>query len=236
MDKSTELHLLKQSILHCTSCNLRDGIRAPVPMSGSTSPKVTIIGGGPNGTDTKNGMAWSGRLGNYTRSLLTNAGINVKDVAWMNIVCCGDNPKQAHIDACRLNCRRQLGALDAPYTLIFGGVAVGALVPFRVTLAELRGIWWKLPGGQWTMATYHPASTMFKHSFNQEAMLKRDLQKFATSVIFKDLHKPKLQENCLRCMKWASNFIHGIPFCNDHAPQRLRKVKDFEQLNLLGDL
>jgi hypothetical protein len=135
-----------------------------------------------------------------------------------------------------LNLRRQLGALDAPYALVLGGVALSALVPFRVSLREMRGVWWKLNSGQWAMAVTHPAATMHKYSQTQEATLKRDLQKFATAVIFGDLHKPKLMEHCLRCERWSNNFVQGIPFCSEHVPHRMRKEKDGQQLNLLGEL
>lgn len=238
MDKSTELQLLRQSILHCEACSLREGISAPVPMSGNTKPLVTVIGAGPDPHDIKRGVPWSGKVGYYTRALLWEAGIHADKVAWMNVVCCGPTPKQGHIDACRLNTRRQLQALNAPYTLILGSVALGALAPFKVSLKELRGVWWKLPpSGGWTMATLHPSATAHGYASSQEGVLKRDIQTFATSVTFGDLHKPKLRENCLRCDKWASHFVQGIPFCNEHVPHRMKK-KDpgYFQMNLLGEL
>lgn len=235
MDKHTELELIRQSVLNCRACGLREGIRAPVPMSGNKTPDVVVIGGGPSSQDIKAGIPWSGRVGYYLRGLLYEAGIQSDRIAWMNVVCCGSSPKQSHIDACRLNARRQMQALEAPYTLVLGATAVSALVPFRVTLKEMQGMWWKL-GQSWTMATIDPSSAAYGYAAMAEGVLKRDLAKFATGVVFGDLHKPKLQEHCLRCEKWSSNYELGIPFCNQHVPRTHRRVKTFQQLDLLGEL
>jgi DNA polymerase len=235
VDKATDLKLLRQSIIHCEKCSLHEGV-TPVPFSGSHTPLVTVVGTGPGKTELATGQAWSGKTGIYTKKLLREAGIDLHGCAWMNVVCCGDEPKQVHIDACRLHARRQLATLDAPYTLVLGGVALGAMLPFRTTLGALRGLWWRPSHGGWAMATYHPASLVHGYAPNQEAVVKRDLERFAGSVLMRDLKPPKVSEYCIKCNKWAGFFIQGIPFCREHNPKRLKKIEYDEQMTLLEEL
>lgn len=223
MDKSTELSLIKESILSCTQCSLR-GKHSPVPMSGPASPKIVVVGQGPGRYELQQGVPWIGKAGNYARKLLSDAGLS--SIAWMNVTCCGDKPKQEHIDACRLHCRRQLQAFSAPFTLVFGLVAAEALLGFSVTMKNIHGLWIKSPTKGWMMITYHPASVIHStYGAVQEASLRLDIERFAEGILYGDIKRPTLHEFCIKCQRFAVHYVSGVPFCKGHVPS-IRKIKE----------
>jgi DNA polymerase len=205
---------------------------APVPMSGVLSPKIVAVGTGPGIQERRKGLPWVGKVGMYTKKLLQDLDYPMSDMAWMNVVCCGESPKPQHVNACRLHCRRQLAAVNAPYTLVFGLIAAQALLDIDITMKSVHGLWCKSPTKGWMMATYHPASVFHAHAPKQEQELKNDLDKFVQSVRLADLKKPTLSENCVKCYKVATVYSSGIPFCRRHFPASKRVYEPVDQLSL----
>lgn len=187
------------------------------------NPPVAVIGHGPSHKDIEKGEPWVGPTGRLTQRLLVEAGLSVRDVVFLNVVCCGDKPAQRHIDACRTNWTMQMRACEPRYALVLGLQATAALLPFPVRLGDIRGRWWKLTTGQWAMATAHPSNLLYRDAANLEAQVKRDIASFAEAVLFGELKSPKLTEQCLLCWRWAEGFIQGIGFCGKHYPKTNRK-------------
>lgn len=229
MDRRTEVELVRESIINCHNCDLRTSTPVPmsVPLRGA---KVAVIGSGPGRAELRRGKPWVGPVGIFTKDLLSLAGIDLSSVAWLNAVCCGSEPKMRHIEACRMHLRRQLNAINAEHTLVFGQVATNSLLGTAIPMKRLHGHWWKLPNRRWAMATYHPAST--KHAPHQEALLKADIDKFAQSVLLQDLAPPHLTEHCITCNTLATYFVQGIPFCRRHIPSVKQPREPAPQLSL----
>lgn len=233
MDKNTQISLVKDAIHGCHACSLRT--TTPVAFSGSTSPKILVVGQGPGIEELRAGVPWIGKTGRYLKQLLTRMDIPRHNIAWMNVVGCGDNPKQAHIDACRIHTMRQIQVLNSPFILVCGSVALGALLDIPdLRIRDIHGLWWRL-NKSWAMAVQHPAAILHnKGSANMEAELLRDLEKLKGAALFGDLMKPKLHEYCIRCGRTGIYFISGIPFCKTHVPPSKRPKAMMEQLSLFG--
>jgi DNA polymerase len=198
-------------------------------------PTVAVIGHGPGHKELEKGQPFIGPSGRLTMKLLGEAGLDIQDIAFLNVTCCGDKPAARHVEACRGNFRLQMEACAPAYALVLGGVATEALTPVKLPLRALRGEWWTLSTGQWAMATYHPAQFLYHSAPRQEATVRTDLHKFATSVLLRDLAPPKVSETCVSCFRWAEGYVQGLGFCREHYPKTKRK-KGMDQMTLFQEL
>lgn len=189
---------VRDQILRCTGCELREGARSPVsftapplaPLAGGTPPSLLIIGEGPGATEDREGKPFVGVSGQLLRNLLREVGIDPESCAWTNTVQCFGNktPGPSHVEACRRNKWDVVQLIQPEYILIFGAVALSGFRPdLKISQVHGRPLCWGR-GDQvdsriqhWRdnvviWPTFHPAAALREISIADE--IRGDLQQF----------------------------------------------------------
>ena len=153
----------------CQRCPTMAGRRRVLtPANGRPGARVLFIGEAPGRFGgERTGVPFSGdRTGDNFALLLAAAGLDRADIFATNAILCnprdvgGRNrgPSREELTACRPFLTRQLEAIDAPFVVTLGAVALAALealVPHGVRLREGAGrpVAW---AGRTLVPLYHP--------------------------------------------------------------------------------
>lgn len=213
---------VRDGVKACTRCGLRARCTAPVPFSGSSTPRLVVVGEAPGKQEDTEGAPFVGPSGQLVRQWLTDAGWATSDIAFVNAVSCYPNrtPTKDEVNACQANIHDQLAHLDCGRLLVLGGIAVQALRNQEIRIGEIRGLWWRvdrvaLDRPTWALATWHPSAVLRNHRLGFEAF---DDVSYMSLVIQKKL-APTLGTFCVKCGAPGVDFHVDIPYCARHLPK-----------------
>ncbi len=158
---------LREKILDCTNCKLRETCTAPVPWTGNTRCKVVLVGEGPGRHEDEQGEPFVGPSGRLLNKCLGKAGLERSEAMILNVVCCrppnNRAPELGEIMACESNLEKQLNLASAYVGVLLGQSAYKAVLrdmlkdtgmPKRYGDVVGTAIW--AQGRIWIPA-YHPA-------------------------------------------------------------------------------
>ena len=72
-------------------------------MRGPTPTRIAVVGEAPGAVEDREGKPFVGPSGMAAARWLTEAGVNVDDIAWLNVVSCYPNrtPNPREVEACQ---------------------------------------------------------------------------------------------------------------------------------------
>lgn len=125
---SPELVLtFRQHLRECTHCELHTNTGGPIPFTGDINPTYAILGEAPGRTEAERGQCFVGDSGAILKHWLRQAGIDVRQVTFLNSAACWPDktgtPKQSHLDACRSWVHGQLEFIRPKILITLGVVA-----------------------------------------------------------------------------------------------------------------
>lgn len=227
---------VKNQVLKCTSCALyRECDHGPIPYSFTGTlgerPPFVVVGEAPGPDEDRVGRPFVGKSGRLLRAMMAEAGL--PEPAFCNVVSCFPNkggrvraPSAAEIEACRGNLMAQLEAIDAPFVLLAGAVAVHQWRQ-DLTVTETRGqvyVWMR----RWAvMPITHPASLLRNPSTVRREEMKADLAQFNELVRYGDGIDPlwRLGDMCIKCGGYVTHYDEeGVPWCETHHKRFRPKV------------
>jgi len=203
-------------VLECTACELASGYGGPVFMEGRS--RVAILGESLTLEADVVGRPFAGKSRELLERLLTGAGLEPADLAWVNAVSCATAgpPSLEHLQACAPNVVVQLDYSGAEFVLVLGrqnlqamrsdlDMAFGRARPFMV-------------GGRVFFSTYHPLTALQRRA--AEVEMEADVGSFARLV---DLGVERwveaIPDTCAACSEFVVLFEEsGIGWCQDHRP------------------
>jgi len=162
--KQEQLEELKQKVLPCTRCGLRQGCRQVVFGEGNAAAKIMLIGEGPGEEEDKLGRPFVGRAGQLLDKILEAGGFQRFTHAYIaNIVKC--RPPQNRIplpeerQACLTYLYEQIRIIEPKIVILLGATALQGLVDPNAKITKMRGEWliWR---DILVMPTYHPAALL----------------------------------------------------------------------------
>lgn len=218
VDDATRARLaVRSQIISCAACALRSEATRPVPFSGPAPAKIAVVGEAPGKVEDRDGRPFWGPAGQLARRWLVVSGIDLAEVAWVNVCCCWPSktktPKREHVDACSANLIAQLGLIDPSYVLVLGATALRAYHP-TLQISKARGHWW-VGGGRWHMASYHP-SYILRGNTEAEGLVLKDLEYFRFHSL--GVFDPPEGQTCVQCWRDAEWWRDLLGYCRWHKP------------------
>lgn len=156
---------VRDNILNCTRCELRDECDTPVPYRGPTPARLAVVGEGPAREETKEGQPFVGPAGRVLEEVLLEAEIDPTTIFYMNATNCWasktKNPTPDQIAACRPHFLAQLNLARPQFVILAGGKALSTVMPNgKITQEHGKPFWHHFPyqeQGVCVMPIYHPA-------------------------------------------------------------------------------
>ncbi len=217
----------------CTSCHLARTEGTPVPISvpsqascaeafGKNAPieRFGVIGEAPGEREVELGRPFVGKSGKYLRAMMTSAGLDPDEGAWMNTISCrpegNATPKMPEIQACRMNLMDSIRSANTPYLLLVGATALTAWrTDLRISKVHgMIGVWMNR---YVVMPIYHPAAILRDRSLSKPT--SEDLMQFAE--VISDITHPVAHEYlsrvCVKCIDRAVIYDRdAVPYCEIH--------------------
>lgn len=212
---------VRDGIKACNRCGLRERCSAPVAFSGTSEPRLVVVGEAPGKQEDEQGAPFVGPSGQLVRQWLTDARWDLGEVAFVNSVSCYPNrtPTKDEVNACQANLHDQLVHLDCKRILVLGGIAVQALRKQEIRIGEVRGLWWRVDrvdiSETWALATWHPSAVLRNSKLGFEAF---DDVSYMTAMIQRDL-APTIGTFCVKCGAPGVDHFVDIPYCKRHLPK-----------------
>ena len=182
--------------------------------TGSLEAKLMLIGESPGKDEDREGIPFIGKAGKMLDSILTNIGLDRKEIFISNVLKChpayNHKPGASTIDICISNYLRKEIKLVKPELIVaLGGMAAMTLLRISTTiiLQQYRGTIYytsgPLPSGIPFIVTYHPAAVLY--------------QDYLLEFIVEDLEK-------------AKRILAG------EVSTRKKKVTNYQKLDSLYDI
>lgn len=213
---------IRDSVKSCSRCDLRTKCKGPVAFSGTSQPRLVVVGEAPGAEEDEAGAPFVGPSGSLVREWLVDAKWDLDEVAFVNSVACYPRrtPTKDEVNACQENLANQLTHLGADRILVLGGIAVQALRSQEVRIGEIRGLWWRvdriaLAAPAWALATWHPTAVLRNDKLAFEAFDDVD---YMTSMIRHEF-APTLGSFCVKCGDPRVDYHVDIPYCAKHLPK-----------------
>lgn len=224
---------VRAQILSCTSCDLSERCKAPVPFDGPTPAVLAVVGEAPGKLEDDAGQPCVSPSGELLKESLAATGIDPDLVVYLNAVSCfptdadgkGRAPNSDEIQACADNLRAQMDVSGANFFLLTGEVPLRALRP-GLKIGKARGVPFLLDatrtdmGDRIALPTYHPSYILRSggrggkpHGLMLEDMkyLQRLMEVDPANII------SLFPETCIECGDWSERFDDdGIGWCGAH--------------------
>lgn len=230
---------LRDEILACRCCSLRNGCRAPVPWSGwlPSISGLAIVGEAPGANEDLQGRPFVGESGEVLDEALRLSGLDRDIVPVINVVCCrppgNRNPEADEVFACGYNLQRQLEAANPLVILTLGRFAGIEIIKntgldpgfsvFRNRGRFYRGPVFNLPDVT-VIPTWHPSPFNSRNPKKRREILD-DVTRAATALWEKTLKKaspkPFSAGFDAHWMTFVDAMIEGIE--NGYHPVKIRR-------------
>lgn len=162
-DAMTRFEALRAEARSCTACRLSDGRTHVVFGDGDPHAAVVFVGEAPGKREDEQGLPFVGPSGQLLDRLLSEIGLERRDVYIANVVKCrppsNRDPRPDEIDTCKGYLREQLKLIDPKVVVTLGNFSSKLLLSTEVGITRLRGRayeWW----GRFLVPTFHPAAAL----------------------------------------------------------------------------
>jgi len=154
---------LEEQIKDCKKCKLCNNRHNIVLGTGNRQAKIMFIGEGPGADEDIQGEPFVGKAGKLMDQAFKGIGINREEVYIANIVKCrppqNRNPEQDEIDSCIDYLRTQVMLVKPEIIVLFGSVALKAILGKEYSITSSRGKWVEKKGIRY-LPTFHPAALL----------------------------------------------------------------------------
>lgn len=147
----------------CTLCRLSSGRTQVVFGDGSPNADVMFVGEGPGFHEDRQGIPFVGAAGQLLNQLLSEIGLDRRDVYITNVVLCrppgNRDPQPDEIESCRPYLMEQLELVNPRVVVTLGNFATRVILDRPVSISRVRGQRqnWQ---GRVVIPTYHPAAVL----------------------------------------------------------------------------
>jgi DNA polymerase len=178
----------------CRNCDLWRKATQTVFGEGSTSASIMLVGEVPGDQEDQQGKPFVGPAGKLLRTMVNEAGIDLKQVYLTNVVKhfkweprgkrrIHKTPNGSEIKACRFWLDAEIAALKPRVIVCLGATAAQALLGRNFRVTQHRGELIDSPLAPHVMATVHPSSILRapdeSSRHQQEREFLADLKKVA---------------------------------------------------------
>ncbi|HHY12441.1 MAG TPA: uracil-DNA glycosylase [Firmicutes bacterium] len=158
-----DLDILRQIVLECRRCPLRQGARGVVFGEGNPMADIMFIGEGPGRTEDELGKPFVGRAGQLLDLMLRSHGFSREETFIANIVKCrppGNRlPTTQEVEACLPNLKAQVRIIRPKIVVLLGALSSQTLVDPGLRVTRDRGKWFEKNGINY-LVTFHPAAVL----------------------------------------------------------------------------
>jgi uracil-DNA glycosylase len=176
-DKLTALRRIEAEAKACTRCRLSHSRTQVVPGVGPADARIMFIGEAPGFYEDKQGEPFVGPAGQFLNELLSQIGLERKDVYITNVVKCrppqNRDPQPDEIDACRDWLDQQINCIKPPVVVTISRYAMARWFPDK-KISEIHGQARRF-GEQVVVPMYHPAAALHQHSLRR--VLEEDFKR-----------------------------------------------------------
>ena len=160
-DPSQRLLALREEVLPCTRCKLRQAATQVVFGEGSPTARVMFVGEAPGQVEDQQGRPFVGRSGKLLDKIIENAmGLRREDVFIANINKCqppgNRDPEPLEIASCLPWLRSQIQIISPDVIVTLGRVAMWNLLGITDGMGRMRGRQLEYEGIP-VVPTWHPA-------------------------------------------------------------------------------
>lgn len=212
---------VRDQVRACRRCDLHRLCSGPVPLHGPVSATAAVLGEAPGKQEDRVGCPFVGPAGQLLRRLMSDAGINPDDLAWLNTVSCFPNrtPTASEISACAPNRLAQLEVLTPTHLLVAGGVALST-IRSDLKITQLHGRVLSDIPGRWVFPVHHPSAALRNPQLVD--VLAKDLAKWA-AVLSSEKPWEHILLSCIVCGRLAGRYDpDGIGWCENHLARGMR--------------
>jgi len=172
-----DLDALREKVILCSDCRLREGARGVVFGEGNPQAHVMLVGEGPGATEDEMGRPFVGRAGHLLDAMLRSAGFRRENVFIANIVKCRppENrlPLPDEVVACYPHLKAQIRIINPRIVVCLGALSAQTLIDPTIRVTRDRGKWWTKEFRRY-LVTYHPAAVLRDES--KKAPMLEDFQ------------------------------------------------------------
>ena len=176
-------HSLKEKVLKCNRCQLREKCSQVVMGEGAVNNKIMFIGEAPGATEDKRGRPFVGRAGQLLNKILDAINIKRKDVYISNIVKCrppgNRKPTISEAKTCSSILKAEFEIVKPKVIVPMGATAFKHLLNTDSSITESRGQWFQR-GDFYFLPTFHPAYLL--RNKNMKKYVWRDFKLIKKSV------------------------------------------------------
>lgn len=169
-----DLGELRESVLSCRRCPLREGARGVVFGEGNAHARVMLVGEGPGQTEDATGRPFVGRAGQMLERGLKVAEFRREDIFIANIVKCrppGNRlPSADEVQMCLPHLMAQIRIISPECVVLLGALSSQTLVCPSLRVTRDRGKWYEKSGINF-LVTFHPAAVLRDMSGRTELFL-----------------------------------------------------------------
>lgn len=161
------LEELAEGIRVCTRCALCRGRRNAVPGEGPADARIIFVGEGPGEQEDAQGRPFVGAAGQFLNELLSEAGIDRRDVFITNIVKCrppgNRDPRPDEVEACSDWLMGQIAVINPRVVCTLGRPALHTLIDPNAAIGREHGKPREITGMLF-VPLYHPAAALHQQS------------------------------------------------------------------------
>jgi len=159
---SSDWESLKQTVAHCTQCELHHSRTQTVFGVGNENANLMIIGEAPGFHEDQKGEPFVGRAGQLLTAMIKSMGFERSDVYIANILKCrppeNRDPLAEEVATCTKYLDQQIALVKPALLLAVGRIAAHYLLQTKSSLESLRGKIHAYGKSQTPLiVTYHPA-------------------------------------------------------------------------------
>lgn len=160
---------LRDKMLVCKNCRLRELATQVVPGVGYIKSKVMFIGEGPGEKEDKLGKPFVGSAGKFLDELLESIDLSRKNVYITNIVKCrppqNRDPLEDEIMACEEWLNNQIDLIKPKYIIPLGRHALNKFFP-NLSISKEHGNVKRVDDRVYFLS-YHPAAALYNPALRQ---------------------------------------------------------------------
>lgn len=156
----TTLYQIREHVLGCHNCHLRNGCMSPVPGTGPLHTDVMFIGEAPGAVEDQEGKPFSGVSGQLLRTEALDAGIEYP--YYTNVIKCkppyNRDPSNTEIEACRPHLEDEIRIVNPRVIVAVGRYAMAQFMPDGLITKEHGKP--RIVHGRFVLPIIHPAAAL----------------------------------------------------------------------------
>lgn len=168
-EDTSELKAVEAGVRSCTRCRLAQSRTQAVPGVGPAGAQIMFIGEAPGFYEDQQGEPFVGPAGHFLNELLSQIGLERKDVYITNVVKCrppqNRDPQPDEIEACRDWLDKQIQSIKPKVIVTISRYAMARWFPER-KISEIHGHARRF-GDLVVVPMYHPAAALHQPSLRR---------------------------------------------------------------------